>query len=460
MSSSVFPNQVDNFQYMTDVSASDASNINTYQQLLMSSNLTPTQQQQLTSLTQTLTSAGKILDADAWNHLIDAVTAVQSYFLNTVNSDINNMENEFAAKVAKFSDQGAYNSATNYMDMNFVTWNGQSYICKQDNTVGIDPSHTSNWALVAQKGDKGDQGVPGAALSYVGTYNSASTYQQNQLVTYNGSTYICLQNNTTNILPTNTAYWTLFVTGATPIAQSSAPTNPTINQLWIDTTSSTNPLLKYWDGSQWDLVPAPATTSELGLVLISATPQTGYPVAVSTIEIGAANGVAPLDANQNVSLNNGKGLTAPGGAKLYTGPTGAGWIAQAGTSTSDVLAAEDSLGNLVFDVTNDHGASSEYYGVISGRNVATMSTGGYKMVSDVSAASVSVAGTSVTATYAFPKPFSSVPNVDGIAITSASVGTAGYINVAATSISSTSITFTVNSYVAQTIQFGFHVSGI
>lgn len=249
MSSSLFPNQIDSFTIQTDISNSDIPTVQQYQALLTSTSpLNPTQQAQLTSLTQQLQSAGKLLSADFLNSLANAIVSTESYFLNTVNSDITNMENTFAAKVAKFSNQGTYNPATNYMDMNFVTWNNQSYICTLDNTINIDPSHTSNWVLIAAQGATGPTGPAGASLSYIGTYSSLSTYQQNQLVSYNGSTYICTQNNVTGQTPTNTTYWTEFVTGATPLAQSTAPTSPVVNQLWINTTTG---VMEYWNGTSW-----------------------------------------------------------------------------------------------------------------------------------------------------------------------------------------------------------------
>lgn len=42
-----------------------------------------------------------------------------------------------------------------------------------------------------------------------GAYNSAETYNKLDVVLYNGSSYICKSDNTTNKVPTNTTYWQL-----------------------------------------------------------------------------------------------------------------------------------------------------------------------------------------------------------------------------------------------------------
>lgn len=45
-----------------------------------------------------------------------------------------------------------------------------------------------------------------------GDYNSATTYKPLDYVNYNGSTYVCKQ-QCTNTVPTNTTYWQLMAAG-------------------------------------------------------------------------------------------------------------------------------------------------------------------------------------------------------------------------------------------------------
>lgn len=50
-----------------------------------------------------------------------------------------------------------------------------------------------------------------------GDYNAATAYEHLDIVSYEGSSYICKQDTTAGILPTNTEYWQLMSGQATPI---------------------------------------------------------------------------------------------------------------------------------------------------------------------------------------------------------------------------------------------------
>ena len=55
------------------------------------------------------------------------------------------------------------------------------------------------------------------AFSWKNIYSSATAYVINDVVNYNGTSYICIA-ACTNIVPTNTSYWNVFAQGATSIA--------------------------------------------------------------------------------------------------------------------------------------------------------------------------------------------------------------------------------------------------
>ena len=52
--------------------------------------------------------------------------------------------------------KGTYDSLTTYNKLDIVEYQGSSYECKNNNTVGIIPTNTTYWNLVAQKGATGD----------------------------------------------------------------------------------------------------------------------------------------------------------------------------------------------------------------------------------------------------------------------------------------------------------------
>jgi len=62
-------------------------------------------------------------------------------------------------KVAYFN-KGAYNSQTNYEINDVVSYNGSSYVSLNNNNQGNLPTNTNYWSVVAEKGDKGDTGKP------------------------------------------------------------------------------------------------------------------------------------------------------------------------------------------------------------------------------------------------------------------------------------------------------------
>lgn len=61
-----------------------------------------------------------------------------------------------AGKVALYP-RSEYSPTTSYEKLNLVSYQGSSYICIKD-CVGIVPTNTEYWYLNAQKGDKGDTG--------------------------------------------------------------------------------------------------------------------------------------------------------------------------------------------------------------------------------------------------------------------------------------------------------------
>lgn len=124
-----------------------------------------------------------------------------------------------------------YSWATAYLKDDAVSYNGSSYICIQ-NTTGNLPTNVTYWSLLTSKWDTGNtwatwaqwiQGIQGIQwiqgvqwnpwvdwISFIWQweYSWATTYEENDVVSYNGSSYIAIDNTTGN-LPTNATYWEL-----------------------------------------------------------------------------------------------------------------------------------------------------------------------------------------------------------------------------------------------------------
>ncbi|MGG2091233.1 hypothetical protein AB1283_00520 [Bacillus sp. S13(2024)] len=111
------------------------------------------------------------------------------------------------SRAFSFSFKGSYADTTIYSRYNMVTYNGKVYLCLLDNTLNILPTNTTNWTLFSSTGA---DGAPGIGLSFIGSWDSTKAYVVNNAVEYTGSIYYCIQNNT-NVVPTDTSKWKLFM---------------------------------------------------------------------------------------------------------------------------------------------------------------------------------------------------------------------------------------------------------
>lgn len=91
----------------------------------------------------------------------------------------------------------AYVNNANYID--FVVYGGSLYACKTSHTSASSWAST-NWTLVASKGDKGDKGDKGVSMRLKGAWTASTAYVNDtnyiDIVTYGGSTYACKTSHT------------------------------------------------------------------------------------------------------------------------------------------------------------------------------------------------------------------------------------------------------------------------
>ena len=112
----------------------------------------------------------------------------------------------------------AYVNNTSYIDV--VTYGGSTYACKTSHTSGTAWAST-NWVLLASKGDKGDTGAKGekgatgdkgTSLRLQGAWKASTAYVKDanyiDVVTYGGSTYACTASHTSGS-SWDSSKWTL-----------------------------------------------------------------------------------------------------------------------------------------------------------------------------------------------------------------------------------------------------------
>ena len=122
------------------------------------------------------------------------------------------------------SFQGAYAAGSTYALNDVVTYSGSSFVSLTGGNRGNTPGLTAQWAVLAQ-GGTGSGGSGGAVgLAYQGTYASATNYASNDVVTYQGSSYVSLivanHGNTPGLSP---GQWGVLALGAVGIQGPAGP---------------------------------------------------------------------------------------------------------------------------------------------------------------------------------------------------------------------------------------------
>lgn len=95
-------------------------------------------------------------------------------------SALQNILNQVSSSLSEFKLMGDYNLSTSYKKYNIVTFNGSSYMAKQD-TQGNPPTDTRYWQLLAQKGTDGGGSGSGSTFSPNVKVNNVSPDQNGNI---------------------------------------------------------------------------------------------------------------------------------------------------------------------------------------------------------------------------------------------------------------------------------------
>ena len=151
----------------------------------------------------------------------------------------------FQAGAGTFSWQGIWSAGTIYAMGAAVAYNGSSYISIQAGSNQEPDASASFWSLLSQAGvpgPAGPAGVPGstgpagppgeagpagpagepgstaasggsAGLNWRGTWSAVAAYEFDDAVTYNGSSYLCIQAGSDQEPDGNSVFWNLLAAG-------------------------------------------------------------------------------------------------------------------------------------------------------------------------------------------------------------------------------------------------------
>jgi len=109
--------------------------------------------------------------------------------------------------------RGPWDVDTNYGQWDAVNCpDGNTYICLLA-SLGVNPvgDTTDTWQLFASKGDQGATGASGAALAFKRDWLVTTSYAKDDLVKYQGSTWASLTDGNVGNTPEESPWWTEFV---------------------------------------------------------------------------------------------------------------------------------------------------------------------------------------------------------------------------------------------------------
>lgn len=232
-----FPGSVDQFKTFLDITASDGPYIQQYMQALQQNDLQTAQ----TVLAQIPAASQKKVQAMDLNQLTQAMMAVERFYSTDIYPYIQTQQQNWQAIVNQFSYISAWAPNTTYDINNMVSYSSGGsnliYIAIDDVPVNVQPTNTQYWRQMTIQGESGGTG-PG--LSYLQDWNSSTQYVQNNAVTYDGAIWMALQANTGTQPGTSSSTWQQiisFTNGMYPV-QATQPSGLGNGQLWFNTSGN------------------------------------------------------------------------------------------------------------------------------------------------------------------------------------------------------------------------------
>lgn len=231
-----FPDTEQSFVEMIDLTSSDGALMTQYQTAMQNGDFATAR----TVLAQIPNANNKILDSVKMNTLFDTTIALERFYKTNVEPYIEEKQQEWEALIAlftaNFAYKGEYQSGQSYQQNNMVsavnldTGDTNIYIAIQNNSAPL--TDTTSWRVLTIKGA---QGLSGEGLTFAGAWNSTTTYNTNDVVTYQNELWSATQPNT-NQEPSDTSeYWQNY--GSFPVStievSQSQPSAQSVGDFWF-----------------------------------------------------------------------------------------------------------------------------------------------------------------------------------------------------------------------------------
>lgn len=203
-----FPDSLDSFTQWLNIVASDGPLIQQYLTAMNAGNQVLANQ----ILSQIPSGSRKIIKATDLNKISQAMLAVERFYLTDIKPYIQTQQQSWLNIINQFSYKGVWASGTTYVTNNIVSYTTGGlqllFIAIANPSVGTPPTNVNYWRSLTIQGP---QGISGAGLTYMQEWNTSTSYNTDDAVTYGGGLWMSLQPNT-NIQPgSNDNFWKLII---------------------------------------------------------------------------------------------------------------------------------------------------------------------------------------------------------------------------------------------------------
>lgn len=154
------------------------------------------------------TLQNKAFVANAINTIVNGMLILENYYYQGVVVYLSNLSSQYQLLINNFKNRSNWVSSVQYSQYNFVNYNNELYMCTQTPPIGTIPTNTNYWLYL---GLQGIEGAPGVDVIMEYSWESNTSYQLNDLVTYNNNIYVALKNNIGIIPGTDNSVWLLFI---------------------------------------------------------------------------------------------------------------------------------------------------------------------------------------------------------------------------------------------------------
>ena len=186
-----------------DIRLSDAQLRQQYIQYFVAGNVSAAQ----AIITNNPQLFSKVITPELIQPFVDGILSLENNYKNAVTDYLAALLTTFQSDIDNIKKIGTYVSGTSYVVGNFVIYSNDLYLCIKDGTYPI--TDTTAWLLL---GLQGEEGQVGSGVMYIGEWDSATQYQQYQLVSYDNNLYVSKTATTGNQPDTSPDKWFLAFT--------------------------------------------------------------------------------------------------------------------------------------------------------------------------------------------------------------------------------------------------------